>query len=408
MYVPRYLESHVLRLSASFPAVLVTGPRQVGKTTLLRRLGDAQGRGYVSLDELGPRTLANDDPDLFLQRYPAPLLVDEVQNAPPLLTALKPALDRRGDMGSYWLTGSQHFPLMRRVSESLAGRVAVVELAGLSQSEEARAEPSVEPFRPGRSPVTGRASAGPSELLPLFQRLLRGSFPRFAQPNPPPVDAYLGSYLETYVERDVRSMLEISDLATFRRFLTVAAARVGQLLNLSDLARDVGIAPSTAKEWIALLEATFQIYLLRPYFENIGKRQIKSPKLYFREPALAAYLTGWTSPEAAAAGAMAGPLFESYVLAELLKSFRHRGRQAPIYFYRTKEKREVDFLIAEDGQLFPIEVKLSAAPSNRDLKGIEALARSGANVGPGALVCMVREGFPLTETVDAMPVSAIA
>jgi len=407
MYVKRYLEDTILRLSRSFPVVLVTGARQVGKTTLLQHLGRAQDppRNYVSLDELGPQLAANEDPALFLQRYPPPLVVDEVQHAPQLLAALKPVVDKSGAMGDYWLSGSQQFPLMREVSESLAGRVGIVELGGLSQAEEAGVERAELPFRPDRA---GDARAGPRTLLPLFERLLRGSFPRFVRPDPPPIDTFYGTYLATYVERDVRSMLSVSNLAAFRRFLRLAAARVGQLLNYSDLARDAGVAPSTAREWLHILEATYQVYLLRPYFENVGKRQIKTPKLYFRDPGLAAYLTHWTSAETAAAGAMAGPLFECYVIAEILKSYQHRGREAPIFFYRTKERQEVDVLIAEDGKLFPLEIKLKATPTRADLRGIRALQRTGAPLGPGAVLCLTQEPYPLATDVDALPASAIA
>jgi uncharacterized protein len=422
MYVRRYLEDHVLRLTRSFPAVMVTGPRQVGKTTLLRYLAEQEDppRRYVSLDEFGPRALAQEDPELFLQRYPPPVLIDEVQNAPALLQALKPALDRSGRMGEVWLTGSQHFPLMQRVSESLAGRVALVELSGLSHAEELGRPPAPQPFRPDRAVPAGPADrADPASrpgsppaapalpLLPLFERIVRGGFPRFVQPDPPPWETFYGSYLQTYIERDVRSLLDIADLAAFRRFLRLAAARTGQLLQLADLARDAGIAPSTASQWLSVLEATYQVYLLRPYFENISKRQIKTPKLYLRDTGLACYLTGWTSPEAAASGAMAGALLETYVIGELLKSYLHRGREAPLWFFRTKDGEEVDALLAEEGRLFPLEIKLSASPRPADLKGVRALARTGAALGHGALLCLTPEPFPLSAEVEALPVAAV-
>jgi predicted AAA+ superfamily ATPase len=407
MYVTRYLESHILRLSRSFPVILVTGPRQVGKTTLLKHLGASQedGRRYVSLDEFGPRTMAVEDPELFLQRYPPPVTIDEVQYAPNLLTHLKPVVERLGVKGGYWLTGSQHFPLMQGVSESLAGRVGIVELANLSYAEE-HGEPWTEhPFRPDR-----RAAEVPDRiaLLPVFERIVRGSFPAFVHDDAPPIDAFYGSYLQTYIERDLRAVQQISNLTAFRRFLRVAAARIGQLLNLSDIARDTGVSVSTARQWLGLLEATYQVYLLRPYFKNIGKRQIKTPKLYFRDTGLVCYLTGWRSAETAASGAMAGPLFESYVIMEVLKSYLHRGIEPPTWFYRNKEKQEVDVLIAADGLLHPIEIKLTASPTNRDLSGIRALARTGADIGPGALICMTGSSFALSRTVEAMPVTAIS
>lgn len=408
MYVPRTAESHVLQLARSFPVLLITGARQAGKTTLLRHLGELEEppRSYVALDEFGPRTLAVQDPALFLQRYPPPVTLDEIQNAPELLRNLKVAVDRSRERGSYWLTGSQQFPLMREVSESLAGRVGIIELSGLSHAEEWLLPAAPLPFRPDRLPK--KDDWAPLDLRALFGRIVRGSFPRFVEPDPPPLDAFYGSYLQTYIERDVRSMLNIANLAAFRRFLQIAAARVSQLLNVSDLARDTGVAPSTAGEWLHLLEATYQVYLLRPYFGNIGKRQIKTPKLYFRDTGLLCYLTGWRSAETAASGAMAGQLLECYVISELLKSYQHRGREAPLWFYRTKEKQEVDVVLADDGLLFPLEVKLTASPDASVLRGIKALEMSGAKLGPGAVLSLVESPFALSATVDAVPVSAIS
>lgn len=409
MYLARTLEEGVRRLSRSFPVVLLTGPRQVGKTTLLARLGEAEDppRQVISLDAAGPQTLAQEDPELFLQRYPPPVTIDEVQHAPQLLAALKPRVDRSGRMGDYWLTGSQHFGLMRSVSETLAGRVAVLELMGLSQAE-AHQWPSVrDPFRPDR---VEDAPAGPrreNELLPLFERIVRGSMPRLVHDDAPPWENFWGSYVQTYLERDVRALTDVRDLATFRRFLRLAAARTGQLLNYASLARDTGVAVSTAREWLHLLEATLQVVLLRPYFRNLSKRQIKTPKLYFIDTGLACYLTGWRSAETAASGAMAGALLETYVIAELYKSYRHRAREAPLWYFRNKEGREVDALIDEDGLLYPLEVKLTASPSRRDLSGFGVLARTGARLGKGAVLCLVPEQHPLTAEVDAIPAGSI-
>lgn len=408
MYITRYIERHITRVSKSFPVLLVTGARQVGKTTLMKELASREGfdRGYVSLDEFGPRAMAQDDPALFWQRYRAPVVIDEIQQAPGLLDYLKPIVDLNERQGAYWLTGSQSFPVMKDVSESLAGRVCVVTLMGLSAGEAARREPAELPFRPDRQ--TDHSPGAPTDLMTVFQAITRGGFPRLARPDAPPLESFYDSYLQTYIERDVRSLINITNLAAFRRFLRVLAARTGQLLNISDAARDVGVAVSTAKEWLHLLEATHQVYLLRPYFENLGKRQIKTPKLYFIETGLACHLTGWRTAEAASASAMAGPLLETYVVSELLKCYRHRGREAPIWFFRDKEKNEVDVVIAEDGLLFPVEVKLSATPDGTALSGIRALGRTGRKLGRGAVLCLTTTTFPLTDEIDALPISCIS
>ncbi|MBN1771335.1 MAG: ATP-binding protein [Deltaproteobacteria bacterium] len=407
MYIGRHLERVVRRVSRSFPVVLVTGPRQVGKTTMVRAMGEAEvpARGYVSLDEFGPLELSQSDPELFLQRYAAPVTVDEVQRAPGLLRAIKAAVDREARPGGYWLTGSQSFPLMGAVSESLAGRVAVLNLLGLSQAEAAGVPAAEASFRPDRA--TGVASGVSSEFGPVFERVVRGAFPRLRHDDAPDAPTFYGSYVQTYLERDVRSVLRVSDLAAFRRFLRIAAARVGGLLDLSDLARNTGIAVSTAKEWMGVLEATHQVYLLRPYFEKIAKRQIRTPKLYFADTGLVCHLTGWTSAQAAGSGAMAGALLENYVVAEILRSRLHRGETEPIWFYRDKERREVDVVIAEDGVLYPVEVKLTASPTQADARGIAALSRTKAKLGHGAVVCLAPERIPLTPTIDVLPVGHI-
>ncbi len=403
MYIPRLAERAVERLSASFPVVLLTGARQVGKTTMLRHLASQQQqeRAYVSLDDFAARSLALEDPGLFLQANPPPVIIDEVQHAPNLLAHLKPRADRADAMGGWWLTGSQHFPLMRGVSESLAGRVGIVTLMGMSTAEESEVEHPLLPFRPDR-PTAG---AGAATLPDVFDRIVRGGFPRLLHADAPPVGAWYDAYLQTYVERDVRSLMNIRNLADFSRFLRVAASRTGRLLNYSDIARDVGVTVNTIKDWLELLVATFQVHLLRPYFRNIGKRQTKNAKLYFVDPGLACHLVGWRSGRTASSGAMAGALFENHVVAQLLASYRHRGLEPPLWFWRDKEGHEVDVLIAEDGKLFAVEVKLSAAPDRKALAGMRAIERSGTQLAEGAVICLAQERMPLTRTVQVIPVS---
>ncbi len=402
MYTKRTLERSVLEASRTFPVVLVTGPRQVGKTTMLRHL--ASDRTYVTLDDLGPRELARSDPGLFFQRYPPPVLVDEVQQAPGLLDQVKVLVDRDpGARGAFWLTGSQHFALMRGVSESLAGRVCVLRMLGFSVAEEAGRGAGVLPFRPDR--IVDAPSITVSDV---FTRIVRGAYPRLAQPDAPARDLWYGSYVQTYVERDVRAMLDVARLQAFETFLRVAAARVGQLINLADMARDIGVAPSTVQQWLAVMEATFQILLLRPYHTNRTSRETKTPKLYFLDTGLAAWLGRWSSAETAAAGAMAGALLENHVVAEVAKSWWHRGREAPLWFWRTKDGAEVDLIVEDDGLLYPVEVKLASRPDRRALTGIGRLRATGVAVGPGCVACLADSRWPIDGYVEAMNVASIA
>ncbi|MBI5740631.1 MAG: ATP-binding protein [Nitrospirae bacterium] len=407
MYRNRSLEPFIKELSRSFPVLLLTGPRQVGKTTLLEYLGKEASprRNYVSLDEFGPRSLANEDPELFLERYKPPLTIDEIQYAPGLLQRIKVLTDRSGKNGEYWLTGSQHFTLMRGISESLAGRVAIVKLIGLSQTEEYRKNDQPDPVRPDKKPYPRiNKLAGPEAV---FERIVRGTFPRFIHKTPPPAETFHGSYLQTYIERDLRTIIRVINISAFERFLKLAAARTGSLLNLSELARDAQIAVSTAKEWMGILEASFQVYLLRPYYRNISKRQLKTPKLYFLDTGMVCYLTGWRNAEVASHGAMAGNLLENYVVSEIIKSYWHHGREAPLWFWRTKEGDEVDLIIEEEGKLFPVEIKMSMRPDLNMAKGILKLQQFSKDVGQGAIICLSESGQPLNREINIVPVSCI-
>ncbi|AEH45205.1 hypothetical ATPase [Thermodesulfatator indicus DSM 15286] len=405
MYIPRLLEEVFERASGFFPVILLTGARQVGKTTLIKHLLEKEGlkRNYVSLDEFGARALAIEDPDLFLERYPPPVAIDEVQYAPQLFERIKVLVDQKRKPGAFWLTGSQYFSLMKGISESLAGRVGILNLLGLSQEEEFKT------LRPGPFlPEIGfKNTLIPIRPLEVFERLVRGCFPALATSREIHLEIFYSSYLQTYIERDIRQISNIAKLIEFERFLKLCAARIGQLLNYSDLARDAGISVSTAKEWINTLVASNQLFLLSPYYRNISKRQIKTPKLYFWDTGLACYLAGWRDPKTAFEGAMSGALFENYVLVEILKSYFNRGKEPAIYFWRTKDGQEVDLLIEEQGKLYPIEIKLSMRPKKDMLRGVYALKKYFKNIGSGALVCLVEKPFPLGKNFFALPVTAI-
>jgi uncharacterized protein len=384
--------------------LLLTGPRQVGKTTLLEHCAGPERR-RVTLDDLDQRDLARRDPKLFLQRHPPPVLIDEVQYAPELLSAIKIAVDRAQRPGQFWLTGSQKFRLMQGVSESLAGRAAVLDLLGLSQAEIAGAADAVAPFLPTAAWLSAaRARARPLTLLETYRAIWRGALPRAALDPGLPLEIFFSSYLQSYVQRDVRALARVGDELAFQRFVRAAAARTGQLLNHADLARDVDVDQKTIKHWLGILEASGLIFLLPPWHSNLTKRLVKTPKLYFLDTGLCAYLTQWTSAESLEAGAMAGQVFETYVVAEVLKSWWHNGRRAPLYFYRDRDGREIDLIIEQDDLLHPIEIKKTATPSRNAAMAFGRLESLGRRRGPGAVLCLCESDLPLTEDTSAIPV----
>jgi predicted AAA+ superfamily ATPase len=411
MYQPREIEGFIGRASGLFPVLLVTGARQVGKTTLLRRLSGPE-RGYVTLDDPLALGLAREDPALFMQRFPPPVLIDEIQYAPGLLPYIKMAVDDRRMPGGFWLTGSQQFHLMRGVSESLAGRVAVVRLAGLSRREAAglvsssgEANP---PFLPLPEEIDRRLRSGGALPLPdLFRGIWRGSLPAMALDPDMDHEVFYGSYVQTYLQRDVRDLARVGDEAAFVRFLRAAAARTGQMLNLAELARDTDVAPNTAKAWLSILLASGLVHLLEPYHANLTKRLVKTPKLYFLDTGLAAYLAGWRSPETLESGAMSGAVLETWILGELLKGYWSHGREAPFFYYRDRDRREVDLLIVQDGRIHPLEFKKSASPDRRDVRHFAALESLGMPLGPGGLVCLATQSLPLGQEARSIPVAAL-
>jgi predicted AAA+ superfamily ATPase len=407
VYLPRALEDRVLDASEQFPVLLLTGPRQVGKTTLLRHLCSPE-RHYVTLDDPGRRALANEDPALFLQRFPPPVLIDEIQYAPDLLPHIKMEVDASRSPGAFWLTGSQQFHAMQGITESLAGRVALIRLLGLSAREADRRPSRVEPFLPTPEILEDRLETrATTDLQAVFRRIWTGSFPALVAGPVEDRDLFYGSYLQTYVARDVRDLAEVSNQQAFLRFLRAAAARTGQLLNLSDLARDVDVSVPTAKRWLSILEASFVVHLLRPYHGNVGKRLVKTPKLYFLDTGLCAHLTDWSTAETLASGAMAGPILETWVVAEVLKSHWHRLRTPHVYFYRDRDGREIDLLLEKDGALYPVEIKLAATPRREWVRTFAALEGLGPRTGAGAVVCLTPESLPLSREITAVPVGAL-
>ncbi|MDD3927468.1 MAG: ATP-binding protein [bacterium] len=407
MYLSRTLEHFAGIATGQFPVLLVTGARQVGKTTLLRHISE-DNRTYITLDDPLLLDLARRDPALFFQRFRPPLIIDEIQYAPELLPYIKMEADNSGRSGLFWLTGSQQFHLMKGVSESLAGRVAVVQLLGLSRRELIGQSQASLPLTPTASEIAERVqSGGHLDLRELYSLIWRGAFPAIALDKARDWNLYYASYVQTYLQRDVRDLSKVGDEMAFLRFLRISAARTGQMLNLSELARDADIAVNTAKSWLSILQASGVAYLLEPYHNNISKRMVKSPKLYFLDTGLCAYLTGWSSPETLEAGAMSGAIFETWVVSELIKSYWHNGRQAPLYYYRDKEKREIDVVILQNGTVYPLEIKKTASPTSADVRHFQVLEKLKMPVGPGGVICLAQQSLPLSPSAVSIPVAAL-
>lgn len=407
MYIQRTLEPYFREATAHFPVMLLTGARQVGKTTFLREIAGDQ-RTYVSLDDPRVVELARTDPSLFMQRYPGPVLIDEIQYAPGLLPYIKLAVDGGRKPGRFWLTGSQQFHLMRDVSESLAGRVGIVHLLGLSRREQDGQAAGCGPFLPTPDALAVRLAAEiPLPLPELYRRIWRGAYPALTRDPGLDRDLYFSSYVQTYLQRDVRDLARVGDETAFLRFVRACAARTAQLLNVAELARDTDVAPNTAKHWLSVLEASGIVYLLQPYHTNVTKRLVKAPKLYFLDTGLCSWLTGWTSPGALEAGAASGALLETWILVEILKSWWHQGKQAPFYFYRDKDKKEIDLLIVLNEVIHPLEFKKSASLGRDSVRHFGTLARLDRPIGPGGVICLAESSLPLTEDVVTIPVGAV-
>lgn len=388
-YIARHMEQRVRELSKSYSAILLTGPRQAGKTTMLRSLAEKEGIGreYVSLDDLSVRDMAKNDPALFLQLHKPPVLIDEVQYAPELFTYIKMHIDKHHNPGDFWMTGSQIFRLMRGVQESLAGRVALLHMSPLSQREIIGAD--CVPFTTDFDQLLAESKKIASVDTPaLFERIWKGSMPGIASGLYEDRNMYYSSYISTYVERDVRELSGTVDALKFNRFITAMAARTSQLLNYKALADDADIDVQTSKAWVDILETLGIIFLLHPYSNNVLKRTIKTPKVYFYDTGLVCYLTKWSSPEVAESGAMSGALLENFTVSEIMKGYQNVGREPYLYFYRDRDAKEIDVIIEGDGKLCPLEIKKTATPDKRIVKAFHIIDKSPLQLGTGAVLCM--------------------
>ncbi len=384
-YISRNLETVVSQLTKEYPIVLLTGPRQVGKTTMLKKLMENTNRGYVSLDDLNARNLAKSDPELFLQLHKPPILIDEVQYAPELFTYIKIHVDKNQNPGDFWLTGSQVFKLMRGVQESLAGRVAVLSMTTLSQAEISNRD--MTPFIVDLEALSERERIT-ADTHGIFDRIFKGSMPAIVSGANTNSQIFYSSYLSTYIERDVKELAESIDSLKFLRFMTAVAARCGQMLNVAEVARDADINQQQAKAWLNVLETLGIIFYLHPYSNNLLKRLVKTPKLYFYDTGLVCYLTKWSSTETLESGAMNGAILENYVVSEISKTYLNCGQEPFMYYYRDKDAKEIDIVLEHDGVLNPIEIKKTSNPGTELTKVFSLLDKASVPRDKGAIICM--------------------
>ncbi|GHT94903.1 ATPase [Alphaproteobacteria bacterium] len=398
-YFERTLTQEIMRISRSFKAILINGPRQIGKTTLLKHATE-DDRRYVTLDNPSDLLLAKNDPKGFLDIYKPPVIIDEIQYAPELFSYIKILLDNSDKTGSIWMTGSQQYNMMKNVTESLAGRVTIIDMLGFSLYERESLGAKQKPFLPSPTSQNILVKKGISDT---FRIIWQGSFPEAIAKDTKDRMAFYDSYVRTYLERDVRQLINVGNEISFLKFLKVVAARTGQELNIEDIARNVGIAPSTAKNWLSVLKTSGIIYLLQPYFKNITKRLTKTPKLYFLDTGLAAYLAGWTTPEALEIGISSGAFFETFVISEILKSYYHNGENPSLCFFRDEKGNEIDILIQKDGNYYPIEIKKHATPNFKDVAAFKIFAKL-ESLGYGCEICLTTEIQPLLQNANAISV----
>lgn len=387
-YIKRHAEATVEKLAKMFGAVLVAGPRQVGKTTMLQQITGEMN--YVTLDDMIIRAAAQEESSTFFKDNPPPVFVDEIQKAPVLFEQIKMLIDKSKKKGQFFICGSQQFQMMKGVSESLSGRVGLLTLLGLSLRERYGIHDDT-PFLPTEEYFAGRKKQLPDiSYDDVWNNIHRGSMPELCGNPDFDWQMYYGAYVRTYIERDVRDLSEVGDAVKFTRFMTAVAASTGQLVNLASIARDIGISQPTADRWLSILTASNIVYLLKPYSNNITKRAIKTPKLYFLDTGLAAYLTKWNTAEVLKNGAMAGAFFESFVISEIIKSYYNKGIvDPPLYFYRDKDMNEIDLLIEQDGALYPLEMKKHADPQKKDIAAFGMLDKiPDIKRGSGGVICL--------------------
>ncbi|MCL2706520.1 MAG: ATP-binding protein [Spirochaetaceae bacterium] len=407
IFIKRHAENALSELVNSFPIILITGLRQIGKTTLLQNARKTEKIPYITFDDMSEIASVRADPKTFLSMRRPPIVFDEIQYAPELFPYLKIEVDKNKRKGMYFLTGSQQFHLMKNISESLVGRIGILQLMGLSMRETSE-DKFNKPFIPTQEYFLARTkSARKYNASEIWKMIHLGSFPAVVS-GYSKQKAFYDSYIRTYIERDVRLLAQVGDELAFMQFITVAASRTGQMLNYRDMARDIQISEPTAKKWMSILITSGLVYLLPPFSMNVAKRVVKTPKMYFLDTGLAAYLTKWTTPDVLRQGAAAGSFFETFVISEILKSYYNSGSEPAMFYYRDKDGKEIDLLIMENGTLYPLEIKMTATPKKDDVATFKTL-KSIKNLKPGTggIICSDTSIGILDKGLYSIPVSLL-
>ena len=406
-YIKRSLERKFLKMSETFKVVMVTGARQVGKSTMLKHLAEDTDRVYVSMDDADLRELANNDPKLFFQMYQPPVLIDEVQKAPALFEEIKVICDNSDERGQFWLTGSQSRKLVKQAGDSLAGRICVLKMYSLSAKEVADRADDI-PAEYSITSLISRSSTLPkNNILDVYTRIWEGGMPDMLNMDAEQRREYWNSYIDAYLMRDAVDDNGIIDTEGFRKFLRACAAFSGRLLNYADLGSAASVSGTTAKAWLKVLQSMGIVYLLEPFFSNELKRMVKTPKLYFCDTGLCAYLSSWTSRDTLMNGAAAGHFLENYVVTEMIKNASYGESEMNLNFYRDKNQKEIDLIVETDGVLHPFEIIRSASPERKAIKAFGVLEKSDREVGAGGIICMAENPFPIDANNSLIPVNVI-
>lgn len=399
MYLKRFLEDEIIKASKNYPVVLVTGQRQIGKSTMLYNIKE-ENRKYVTFDDIDARNLARKDPKLFLENYGYPLIIDEFQRVPDILLEIKRVIDMKKMQGEnvngmYWITGSQKFKIMNDISESLAGRIAVFDMTVLSQKELGKQDRKL--FEPDIEIIKNSTFATKENLEyfkdcdihEIYKRIFYGGMPMILIDKMDKED-YFRNYVNTYLERDIKDLTQVGNLDSFYQFLVYMASITGQELKYANISKEIGVSQPTIKNWVSILERLGIIYILRPYYNKVTDRLVKTPKVYFMDTGLCSYLTKWPTFETLENSNVAGAYLETYVVTEILKTYFNNGKEPNLYYYRDIDKKEIDLLIVEKDKIYPIEIKKSKNPENAT-KNFNVLDKFGLEIKTGLIMCLCDE-----------------